>query len=308
MKRVSNDKPFQFSNLEKIATQIKTVRMESKRTIADLQKKRKLLDEYAEKKEIQRRFAELRGKPFQDKSSEIEAEIGILSKELNKMLNEERKFTIELLRGLSKVPLPIIDKPKQERKDLIFSFEENVRYSSIFDVIADLLDYEQPITVGNVVFTETGLRVVNEEDVVKAMEQVIDATDKLRTSARAFADSLTQLPEVCKRIRESKRWRFVFEVLLESAGAVSTDEADQTLSWGPKTTATALSQLITHFIPPLAKRVGGGKYELSKYGQIVAKKYMEEQGISISHEREVEDLKKQKGKTLANYVSQSSVA
>ncbi|MBC7130989.1 hypothetical protein H5T51_07225 [Candidatus Bathyarchaeota archaeon] len=162
--------------------QIKDCRVELEETQAEL-------EEFKRKSAIEKRFCELTGLPFTDKSGELENKVKKLKERLESLSTERTNIYKDILKGLTEVIVPIQgDEPSAVSEDeVFFTFRENKQFPAITQFIRKELKFGIPPVYVSI--QPEGIRVVGVNDKVKALEELVNAIEELRKKAKQEAGS-----------------------------------------------------------------------------------------------------------------------
>jgi hypothetical protein len=141
------------------------------------------LAEYKRKSELERRFSELAGIPYVDKSQELEEKVKSLKAQIESLSSERVKIRGEILSGLAGVIMPIEADGHQEAsgEEVSFKFRDGMKCPAITAFIKKELNFGLPPVY--VALTPEGLKVVGVNDKTTAIKEVIKAVEGLRAKA-----------------------------------------------------------------------------------------------------------------------------
>ena len=164
---------FNLMEVEKLIEECKGKLSNTERELADFRQKR----------ELERRFSELTGVPYEDKSPELEEKAKSLKEQLESLSSEKVKLRSEILSGLASVTLPIEAAGYSEAssEEVSFKFRDGAKYPAITAFIKKELNFGLPPVY--VALTPEGLKVVGINDKAAAMKEVIKTIESLRAKA-----------------------------------------------------------------------------------------------------------------------------
>lgn len=142
----------------------------------------KALEEYKRKMEVERRFYELSGLEYEDRSVEMEENLKTLRNEQDKSILEHDKLHEEILKGLSNLIIPM-DKTsaKLSQREVLLPFRDGKEYPAIVRFIEKELGIGQPPVY--VTLTPNGVKVVGINDELSAMNEAVKTIDFLKAKA-----------------------------------------------------------------------------------------------------------------------------
>ncbi|MHA1632272.1 MAG: hypothetical protein ACTSXC_05620 [Candidatus Freyarchaeota archaeon] len=140
------------------------------------------LEEFRQRCELERRFSELTGLQYRDKSLELEEEMKSLKSRLESLTSERAKLYEEILTGLSNVVFPIEKGASQSSENEVsFKFRDGGKYPAVTEFLKSELKFGIP-PVYVAVFPE-GVKVVGVSDETSALKEIIKAIEALRAKA-----------------------------------------------------------------------------------------------------------------------------
>ncbi|MEM2103855.1 MAG: hypothetical protein QW717_03085 [Candidatus Bathyarchaeia archaeon] len=170
----------QLVDVEKLLDDCKVKLSDAERELAD----------YRQKSELERRFSELVGIPYIDKSHELEENVKSLKEQLENLSSEKAKIRGEILSCLANVVMPLeIDGRGETSDEIFFKFRDGLKFPAITAFIKKELKFGLPPVY--VTLAPEGLKVVGVNDKISAVKEVIKAVEGLRVKA---AGELTQYP------------------------------------------------------------------------------------------------------------------
>ncbi|MEM3055548.1 MAG: hypothetical protein QXM52_07585 [Candidatus Bathyarchaeia archaeon] len=151
------------------------------------------LEDFRQKSEVERRFCELTGLPFNDKSKELEEKVNSLKKQIESLTSERAEAYKEMMKGLANIIIPVQgDTPSQVSEDeVFFAFRNNEKYSAITNFIKKEMGFGLPPVY--VTLQPEGIKVVGVNDKTAAVKELIKAIEGLRAKAKREFES--QKPE-----------------------------------------------------------------------------------------------------------------
>lgn len=180
-----------LGHLEQLAPRL----MEVEKLIDDCRGKlssaEKDLADFRERSELERRFSELAGLPYEDKSSELEERVKSLKGQLESLSSEKVKLRSEILSGLAGVILPVEADGCLEAsgEGVYFKFREGAKYPAITSFIKSELGFGLPPVY--VTMTPEGLKVVGVNDKASALKEVVKTVECLRAKASSELGNYT---------------------------------------------------------------------------------------------------------------------
>lgn len=164
---------FNLMEVEKLIEECKDKLSNTEREFADFRQKR----------EIERRFSELTGVPYEDKFPELEEKAKSLKEQLERLSSEKVKLRSEILSGLARVTLPIevVGYSEASGDEVSFKFRDSAKYPAITVFIKKELNFGLPPVY--VALTPEGLKVVGISDKNAAIKEVIKTIESLRAKA-----------------------------------------------------------------------------------------------------------------------------
>lgn len=164
---------FKLMDIEKLLDECRNKLSITERELAD----------FKQKSELERRFSELTGVPYEDKSLELEAEVKSLKTQLENLSSEKVKLRSEILSGLANVIMPIEANGCSEnpQEEVYFKFRDAAKYPAITNFLKRELKFGVPPVY--VALTPEGLKVVGVTDKTAALKEVIKAVEGLRARA-----------------------------------------------------------------------------------------------------------------------------
>jgi len=143
----------------------------------------KTLEEYKRKSDVERRFHELAGIPYEDRSAELQEQLEKLRAEYENALLERDRLREEILKGISDIVIPMDrELTKASRYEITFPFRDGTEYPAIIRFIERELEFGQPPVY--VTLTPSGVKVVGVEDEISAMQEVVKAIENLKERAK----------------------------------------------------------------------------------------------------------------------------
>jgi len=173
----------ELSQLEQLAARL----VEVERLIEDckvkLSEAEGQLAEHKRKSELEKRFSQLAGIPYVDKSQELEEKARSLKAQLESLSSERVKIGGEILSGLAGVIMPIEAEGRQEAsgEEVSFKFRDGMKCPAITAFIKKELKFGLPPVY--VALTPEGLKVVGVNDKTSAVKEVIKTVEELRAKA-----------------------------------------------------------------------------------------------------------------------------
>ncbi|MGB9960063.1 MAG: hypothetical protein ACPLKQ_06050 [Candidatus Bathyarchaeales archaeon] len=164
---------FNLTEVEKLIEECKSKLSTTERELA----------EFRQKRELERRFSELTGVPYDDKSSELEEKVKSLKEQLESLSAEKVKLRSEILSGLASVTLPIEAAGCSDDlgEEVSFKFRDGAKYPAITTFIKKELNFGLPPVY--VALTPEGVKVVGMNDKNAAVKEVIKTIESLRAKA-----------------------------------------------------------------------------------------------------------------------------
>ena len=164
---------FNLREVEKLAEECKNKLSSTERELAD----------FRQKSELERRFSELTGIPYEDKSTELEEKAKSLKEQLESLSSEKIKLRSEILSGLASVRLPIEADGCSEAsgEEVSFKFRDGAKYPAIIAFLKKELKFGLPPVY--VALTPEGIKVVGVNDKTSALKEVINTIENLRAKA-----------------------------------------------------------------------------------------------------------------------------
>lgn len=164
---------FNFMEIEKLIEECKGKLSSTERELTD----------FKQKSELEKKFSELTGMPYVDKSAELEDKVKSLKEQLESLSSEKVKLRSEILSGLSSVTLPIEADGCSEAsgEEISFKFRDGAKYPSITAFIKRELKFGLPPVY--IAITPEGLKVVGMNDKNAAIKEVIKIIESLRAKA-----------------------------------------------------------------------------------------------------------------------------
>ncbi len=147
----------------------------------------KTLEEYKRKSDVERRFHELSGLPYEDKSAGLQEQLKVLNAEHENALIEREKLREEILKGINNILIPMKkEAAKISQREVTFPYKDGKEYQTVVSFIEKELDFGHPPIY--VTFNPDGVKVVGVGDELSAMHEVVNVIEKLRTKAREKLD------------------------------------------------------------------------------------------------------------------------
>ncbi|MGB9854349.1 MAG: hypothetical protein ACPLRY_06055 [Candidatus Bathyarchaeales archaeon] len=164
---------FNLMEVEKLIEECKGKLSDTERELADFRQKR----------ELERRFSELTGVPYEDKSQELEEKVKSLKEQLEGLSAEKVKLRSEILSGLASATLPIepVGCSEASGEEVSFKFRDGAKYPAITAFIKKELNFGLPPVY--VALAPEGLKVVGINDKNAAIKEVIKIIESLRAKA-----------------------------------------------------------------------------------------------------------------------------
>ncbi len=149
------------------------------------------LASYREKSELERRFSELSGIPYVDKSPELEEKVKTLKEQLENLSSERVKIRGEILSGLASVIVPVeADGSVDDSQECVsFNFRNGLKCPAITAFIKKELNFGLPPVY--VLLTPEGLKVLGVKDKTSAVQELVKAVEALRAKAATEVKRLT---------------------------------------------------------------------------------------------------------------------
>jgi transposase len=184
----------ELSQLEQLAARIIEVEKLIEDCKGKLSEAEGELAEFRRKSELERRFSELAGIPYVDKSQELEEKVTSLKAQLESLSSERVKIRGEILSGLAGVIMPIEAEGRQEDsvEEVSFKFRDGLKCPAITAFLKKELNFGLPPVY--VTLTPEGLKVVGVSDKSSAVKEVIKAVEGLR--AKAAGELKHYTPEI----------------------------------------------------------------------------------------------------------------
>lgn len=147
------------------------------------------LEEFKQKSEIERRFCELTGLPFTDKSKDLEEKVNSLKKQIESLNSERANAYKEMMKGLANIIIPVQgENPSQVSEDeVFFSFRNDGQYSAITSFIKKEMKFGLPPVY--VTIQPEGIKVVGVNDKNSAIKELVKAIENLRAKAKKEIES-----------------------------------------------------------------------------------------------------------------------
>ena len=173
----------ELSKLEQLAAKLIEVEKLMEDCKVKLSEAEEQFTEHKRKSQLERRFNELVGIPYVDKSQELEEKVKSLKTQLESLSSERVKIRGEILSGLAGVIMPIEAEGRQEAsgEEVSFKFRDGMKYPAITAFIKKELNFGLPPVY--VALTPEGLKVVGVNDKTIAIKEVIKAIEELRAKA-----------------------------------------------------------------------------------------------------------------------------
>jgi|GEM_PF-1016562 hypothetical protein len=173
----------ELSKLEQLAAKLIEVEKLMEDCKVKLSEAEEQFTEHKRKSQLERRFNELVGIPYVDKSQELEEKVKSLKTQLESLSSERVKIRGEILSGLAGVIMPIEAEGRQEAsgEEVSFKFRDGMKYPAITAFIKKELNFGLPPV--HVALTPEGLKVVGVNDKTSAVKEVIKAIEGLRAKA-----------------------------------------------------------------------------------------------------------------------------
>lgn len=147
----------------------------------------KALEEYKRKSDVERRFHELSGLPYEDKSAELQEQLKALNAEYENALSEREKLREEILKGINNILIPMKkESAKVSQREVTFPYKDGKDYQAVISFIEKELDFGRPPVY--VTFDPDGVKVVGVGDELSAMREVVDVIEELRAKAKEKLD------------------------------------------------------------------------------------------------------------------------
>ena len=147
----------------------------------------KTLEEYKRKSDVEKRFHELAGLPYEDRSAELQEQLKALKAEYEGALSERDRLREEILKGISNIVIPVEkESAKTSRQEVTFPYRGGTKYQAIISFIEKELGFGHPPVY--VTFTPEGIKVVGVGNELSAMHEVVKVIESLRAKARKQLD------------------------------------------------------------------------------------------------------------------------
>lgn len=172
-----------FDQLEQLAFRLMEVDKlieESKVKLSDAEMD---LADFKQRSELEKRFSELTGALYEDKTLELEANVKSLKGQLESLSSERVKLRNEILSGLVNVIAPIEANgcPLDSEEEILFKFRDGAKYPAITAFLKKELKFGVPPVYFTLV--PEGLKVVGATDKTSAIKEAIKAIESLRAKA-----------------------------------------------------------------------------------------------------------------------------
>ncbi|MEM3703484.1 MAG: hypothetical protein QXX79_03570 [Candidatus Bathyarchaeia archaeon] len=186
------EKAIDMQHLETVAARILEIDQLIEECKIKLSNAQVELEEFRQKSEVERRFCELTGLPFTDKSKDLEEKVNSLKKQIESLTLERTNAYKEMLKGLTNIIIPIQgDSPSQVSEDeIFFAFRNNGQYSAITNFIKRQLKFGLPPVY--VTMQPEGVKVVGVSDKASAIKELVKAIESLRAKAKKELESQTE--------------------------------------------------------------------------------------------------------------------
>ncbi|MEM2546773.1 MAG: hypothetical protein QXM37_03990 [Candidatus Bathyarchaeia archaeon] len=190
VEKPEEEKAVDLQHLEAIASRILEIDQLLEECKIKLSNAQTELEEFRQKSEVERRFCELTGLPFNDKSKDLAEKVNSLKKQVESLTLERANAYREMLRGLANIVVPIQgDNPSQVSEDeIFFPFRNNGQYSAITNFIRRELKFGLPPVY--VTIHPEGIKIVGLNDKASAVKELVKAIESLRARAKKELESL----------------------------------------------------------------------------------------------------------------------
>jgi hypothetical protein len=179
----SERRSIDLQQLEQLAVKL----MEAEKMIEECKGKlsdaEKAVAEFKQKSGLEKRFSDLAGLPYTNKSAELEEKAKTFKAQLESLSADRLKLYGEILTDLSNAIIPLEnDGPSQVSEDeAFFKFRDGKKYPAIAAFVKRKLKFGRP-PVYVTIFPE-GMKVAGVDDKLSAMKELINAVESLRAKA-----------------------------------------------------------------------------------------------------------------------------
>jgi hypothetical protein len=179
----SERRSIDLQQLEQLAVKL----MEAEKMIEECKGKlsdaEKAVAEFKQKSGLEKRFSDLAGLPYTNKSAELEEKAKTFKAQLESLSAERLKLYGEILTDLSNAIIPLEnDGPSQVSEDeAFFKFRDGKKYPAIAAFVKRKLKFGRP-PVYVTIFPD-GMKVAGVDDKLSAMKELINAVESLRAKA-----------------------------------------------------------------------------------------------------------------------------
>ncbi|MCS7114775.1 MAG: hypothetical protein N0A00_05185 [Candidatus Bathyarchaeota archaeon] len=190
VEKPEQEKAVDLQHLETIAARILEVDQLLEECKIKLSNAQMELEEFRQKSEVERRFCELTGLPFNDRSKDLEEKVNSLRKQIESLTLERANAYKEMLKGLANIIIPVQgDSPSQVSEDeIFFAFRNNGQYSAITNFIRRELKFGLPPVY--VTIQPEGIKIVGVNDKTSAVRELVKTIESLRARAKKELESL----------------------------------------------------------------------------------------------------------------------
>jgi len=172
-----------LQRLEQLAVRLTEVERQIEDCKGKLSQVEGELEEFRQRSELERRFSELTGLSYHDKSLELEEEMKSLKSRLESLTSERAELYKEILKGLSNVIFPLEEEASAQvsEVEVFFKFRDGGKYPAITRFLKSELKFGVPPVYVTVL--PEGVKVVGASDKTSALKELINAIEALRAKA-----------------------------------------------------------------------------------------------------------------------------